>query len=144
MKRTRKPNKMDEKDLRILDILSTDSRTSFVEIGRVLGLSEGAVRKRISDLIHDRTIRRFTIETTLPSLNALILISTKPEVPNPQISKDIATIDGVSWVYETTGQYDIAVLVSGTDIAFINGCIDKIRSIEGVNHTNTLIILRQW
>ena len=135
---------MDEKDVKILEILDGDSRASFVEIGRELHLSEGAVRKRINNLVRKRVIRRFTIETSLPGLNALILISTMPEVPNPQISKEIAVIDGISWVYETTGQYDIAVLISGTNMPFINGCIDKIRSIRGVTHTNTLIILRQW
>jgi len=134
----------DDKDKRILEILEKDSRASFVDIGRELGMSEGAIRKRINNLIRKRIIRKFTIETSLPSLDALILISTMPEVPSPQISKEISTIDGVSWVYETTGQYDISVLVSGANIAFINSCIDKIRSIRGVVHTNSLIVLRRW
>lgn len=144
MERKGKPYQMDEKDVKILDILTHDSRTSHVEIGREVGISEGAVRKRMSELIRNRIIKRFTIETALPGLKALILISTMPEVPNPQISKEITMIEGVSSVYETTGQYDIAVLVSGTNIAFINASIDRIRSIRGVTHTNTLIILRHW
>lgn len=144
MSQVARPYELDEKDKEILRILTRDSRASYVEIARELNMSEGAVRKRIDNLLKTGIIKKFTIETNVPSLSALILISTIPEVPNPEISQQVASIDGVSWVYETAGQYDIATLVSGTDIAFINGCIDKIRSIKGVSHTNTLIVLRSW
>jgi DNA-binding Lrp family transcriptional regulator len=49
---------------------------------------------------------------------------------------------GVNVVYEITGQYDIAVIVSGSNIATINKCIDDIRQIDGVGNTNTVIILK--
>jgi len=48
----------------------------------------------------------------------------------------------VEAVYEVTGEYDIAVLVRGMGISYINRCIDSIRSIQGVVATYTMIILR--
>lgn len=47
-------------------------------------------------------------------------------------------------VYETTGDYDIIVVVRGTNISAINRTIDEIRSIQGVMGTNSTIILRTW
>jgi DNA-binding Lrp family transcriptional regulator len=46
-------------------------------------------------------------------------------------------------VYEITGQYDIAVLITGTNISEVNGSIDQIRRADGVATTNTIIILRE-
>lgn len=136
--------KLDEKDMKIIEILRKNARASFTEIAKQLNLSEGAVRRRVEHLENSGIIKRFTIETSLPVVRAIILVSTTPEVPNPTISKGIRGIDGVDWVYEVTGQFDIVAIVSGQDMTFINKCIDEIRSIKGVLHTNTLIVLREW
>ncbi|MGB8027917.1 MAG: AsnC family transcriptional regulator, partial [Nitrososphaeraceae archaeon] len=55
-------SKDNEFDQRILEILRVDSRKSFVDIGKELGLSESAIRRRIKNLIDNGTISRFTIE----------------------------------------------------------------------------------
>lgn len=55
-------SKDNELDQRILEILRMDSRKSFVDIGKELGLSESAIRRRIKNLIDDGSISRFTIE----------------------------------------------------------------------------------
>ncbi|MGA8484284.1 MAG: AsnC family protein, partial [Nitrososphaeraceae archaeon] len=38
-------------DQKILDILKNDSRKSFVDIGKEIGLSESAVRRRVRNLV---------------------------------------------------------------------------------------------
>jgi Lrp/AsnC family transcriptional regulator of lysine biosynthesis len=53
-------------------------------------------------------------------------------------------IPNVENVYEVTGQYDIVAVVSAMNIAEVNECIEKIRRVEGVTNTNTMIILRSW
>jgi Lrp/AsnC family transcriptional regulator, regulator for asnA, asnC and gidA len=45
-------------------------------------------------------------------------------------------------IYEITGQYDIAAIISSSSVAEINRCIDDVRRIEGVSDTNTVIVLR--
>ena len=42
---------VDATDERILSILREDSRKSFVEIAKVVNLSEAAIRRRVSNLI---------------------------------------------------------------------------------------------
>ncbi|MFQ6134295.1 MAG: HTH-type transcriptional regulator LysM [Nitrososphaerales archaeon] len=134
---------LDDKDGKILDILKEDARRSFVDIAKAVNLSEPAVRRRIKNLVERGAIRRFTIETEVgQGASAITLISVNPSIPTAQISSKLLDMEGVNVVYEITGQYDIAVIVSGSNIANINKCIDDIRQLEGVGNTNTVIILK--
>ncbi len=42
---------MDEIDKKIIEILKEDSRTPFLKIAEMLGISEGAVRNRVKRLM---------------------------------------------------------------------------------------------
>lgn len=54
--------KLDEKDEKILYMLSDDSRLLWKEIGGNLGISANAARRRVLNLIESGVIKRFTIE----------------------------------------------------------------------------------
>ncbi|MEM4883999.1 MAG: HTH-type transcriptional regulator LysM [Saccharolobus sp.] len=136
---------IDENDLKILEILKKNARTPYTLIAKELKVSEAAVRKRVEKLIRQGTIKRFTIEYELQNeIKAIVMVQCTPQIPTPEISKKIAKIPGVEVVYETTGDYDILVIVRGTNITTINRTIDEIRSIQGVVGTNSTIILRTW
>lgn len=53
---------LDEKDEKILHMLSDDSRLLWKEIGGNLGISANAARRRVLNLIESGVIKRFTIE----------------------------------------------------------------------------------
>ena len=134
---------MDELNQKIMEILKKDSRTSFVDIGKAIGLSEAAVRRRVQNLIEKNTISKFTIEVSeQQGASAITLITTDPHILTQKMTEQLRNMKGVDTVYEITGQYDIAVILSGPSIAEINACIDDVRRINGVANTNTLIILR--
>jgi len=134
---------VDEIDQRILLMLRENGRASYTEIARRIGLSEAAVRKRISSLIRRGIIRRFSIEYMLDGeVRALVLVKTAPPMKTPEVAEMIRVLEGVEAVFEVTGEYDIAALVRGMGIGYINRCIDSIRSIQGVVSTYTMIILR--
>ena len=136
---------IDENDLKILEILKKNARTPYTLIAKELKVSEAAVRKRVEKLIRQGTIKRFTIEYELQNeIKAIVMVKSTPQIPTPEISKKIAKIPGVEVVYETTGDYDILVIVRGPNITTINRTIDEIRSIQGVVGTNSTIILRTW
>ena len=131
---------MDETNKKILQILKEDARKAYTDIAKRVGLSEGAVRKRVQDLVKSGVIRRFTISIGVKEgVRAITLISA---ASTPEISAKIMKLEGVEAVYEITGQYDIAVLLSAANIEEINQSVDKIRGIEGITNTNTMIILR--
>lgn len=136
---------IDDSDLKILEILKKNARTPYTLIAKELKVSEAAVRKRIEKLVRQGIIKRFTIEYELENeIRAVVMVQSTPQIPTSEISKKIAKIQGVEVVYETTGDYDILVIVRGTNITSINRTIDEIRSIQGVVGTNSTIILRTW
>lgn len=134
---------VDEIDEKILALLEENSRMTYVEIGAQVGLSEGAVRNRIQSLISDNVIKRFTIEKSIShGIRALTMIAVEPGVPTFEVSKKVHDLDGVEQIYEVTGEYDIVMVSHGSNIESINKVIEDIRKINGVEKTNTIIVLR--
>ena len=136
---------MDKIDRKIVDILRKDGRATYIDIGNSVNLSEGAVRKRIKRLMDQGIIQHFSIK--LGSVNgakAIILLSTDTSIQTSKISQELSQIPNVEMVYEITGEYDIAVIIWGSNIIELNVCVEQIRHVKGVINTNTMIILREW
>jgi len=134
---------VDEIDEKILKLLEENSRMSYVEIGRNVDLSEGAVRNRVQALVSEGVIKRFTIEkSTVHGVRALTMIAVDPGTPTYEVSKRVKSLAGVERIYEVTGEYDIVMVSSGSSIEAINKVIEDVRKIEGVEKTNTIIVLR--
>jgi Lrp/AsnC family transcriptional regulator for asnA, asnC and gidA len=118
---------MDSIDEKIISILKDNSRRTNKEIAGLVGLSESAVRRRIENLVKRGVIKRFTIELGLSNkTSAITLVSVKPSVDTAKVSEALKSLKGVEIVYEITGQYDIAAIVSASSIAEINKCIDEV------------------
>ncbi len=136
---------LDEVDLRLLRLLRENARLSYARLAQELGLSESAIRKRMTKLLRQGVIKKFTIVyDTGHEIRAFILVRTQPPVSVPEVSKKILGLEHVEAVYEVTGDYDILVVVRGESIEDVNKSIDYIRSIPGVAGTNSMIVLRQW
>jgi len=134
---------MDDKDKQIIKILKDDGRAGYGEIGAKVGLSEGAVRKRIKTLNDQGVIRKFTVKVGMAEgAQAITLLATNPAFPTQEVSKKIQTIPNVETTYEVSGEYDIVAVISGMNMTEVNECIEKIRMVEGIVKTNTMIVLR--
>jgi Lrp/AsnC family transcriptional regulator of lysine biosynthesis len=136
---------LDETDKQIIRILKDDGRAGYNDIGKQIGLSEGAVRKRIKTLTEAGIIRKFTVKVSVAEgAEAITLLATNPAHPTQEVSKHIREIPNVETLYEVTGEYDIVAVISGMSVTEVNECIEKIRRVEGIMKTNTMIVLRSW
>ncbi|TFH17420.1 Lrp/AsnC family transcriptional regulator [Candidatus Bathyarchaeota archaeon] len=134
---------IDEIDEKIMALLEENARMTYVEIGTLVGLSEGAVRNRIQSLVSEKVIKRFTIEKSIThGVRALTMIAVEPGVPTFEVSQKVHKLEGVERIYEVTGEYDIVMVSHGSNIESINKVIEDIRKIQGVEKTNTIIVLR--
>lgn len=133
-------NSIDEK---IIHILQIDSRKPFVEIAKQIGLSESAVRRRVKNLLDNNTIKRFTLELNSTNrTSAITLISVSSTADTSAVSAALMNLKAVVVIYEITGQYDIAAIITASSVIEINRCIDDVRRIDGVSDTNTVIVLK--
>lgn len=127
----------DEIDLKILEILKENSRAKNVAIGEKIGLTEGAVRRRIDKMTEAGIILKFSVETRL-EFEAIVLIKTD-ERKIKEVKEKI--LPYVERMYELAGDYDIAAHVQAFSLEKLNGKIDAIRGITGTMDTKTLIKL---
>ena len=139
----RKQTDSDKIDDLLLGLLRDDARSSNTKIATRLGLSESAVRRRIANLKSSGRIRKFTIDVDDRNLtSAITWVSVDPTVPTRQVSEKIRGVKGVESVYETAGQFDIAVVIKGANIGEVNATIEGVRRAGGVTSTNTTMVLR--
>ncbi len=136
---------MDDTDKQIIKLLKDDARAGYAEIGAKVGLSEGAVRKRIKILSDQGIIRKFTVKIGLAEgAQAIAMLAINPSLPTQELSKKILEIPNVETIYEVTGEYDVVAVISGMSVMEVNECIEKIRRVDGIQKTNTMIVLRSW
>jgi Lrp/AsnC family transcriptional regulator of lysine biosynthesis len=94
-------------------------------------------------LVDAGVIRKFTVKVGVAEgAEAITLLSTNPAAPTQEVSEKIRQIPNVETVYEVTGEYDIVAVISGMSVAEVNECIEKIRRVDGIMKTNTMIVLR--
>ncbi len=137
--------KMDEKDRRIIGLLRQDARLSNAQLGKRVGLSEPAARRRVAALAKRGTIRRFTVEVgEAGGVQALVFISTSPHYPTEKLARRLEEEEWVGAVWELSGETDIAITLFADDVAELNLLIDRVRQLEGVEETRLSVVLRKW
>ncbi|MCQ5375233.1 MAG: Lrp/AsnC family transcriptional regulator [Methanomassiliicoccales archaeon] len=133
---------LDHLDEKIIEILKKDSRRPFVDIANQLKVSEGTVRSRVRRLIDDGIIKSFTIKTSNKNVKAIIEIKINVNVNTSVVASEISKFEGVSEVFEVTGDEDIVVIVDVNSSPQLNDIIERIRQFENVQSTRTRLILK--
>ena len=134
---------IDHLDDKIIEILKKDSRRPFVEIANELEVSEGTIRSRVKKLFEEGIIQAFTIKTSSKNVKALVEVKIDVNVNTSDIANQIASFDGVSEVYEVTGEEDIVAIIDVTSSPQLNEIIERIRRYDNVESTRTRLILKE-
>ena len=134
---------MDEINKKIIRELENNSRQTNIQLAKKLKVSEGTIRQRITKLSKNKIIN-FTIETsTLYGFSAMVLIKTDPSINTDIIAKKLKNIESVKNIFETTGNFDIIIKLNTDSALEFNGIIEKIRTINGIDSTESLVILKK-
>ena len=127
---------IDNTDMKIISILKDNSRTKYVNIAKRTGMSEGAVRYRVKRLVEKNIIKNFTLETVMDEPEAVLLLRIDPLISEKAIKK----LKKQPYpLYETSGEWDAAILLRVSDSYELNHIVDKIRGIGGIIETQTLL-----
>ncbi len=135
---------LDEVSKAIIEQLQQDGRRSYAAIGKVVGLSEAAVRQRVQRLIDSGVMQVVAVTDPLElGFARQAMVGIRVTGPLEPIADKIAEFDEVDYVVVTAGSYDLLVeVVCETDehlLALISG---RIRAIPGVVSTETFMYLR--
>ncbi|MGN8647201.1 Lrp/AsnC family transcriptional regulator [Gracilibacillus sp. HCP3S3_G5_1] len=140
--------KIDEKDTKILELLATNGRMSYVDIGKELGLSRVAVRERVNQLIDEGVIEGFSAvinsEKVGKHVSAFFEVDCEPS-SLVQVAQNLADNPSVASCYQMTGPSTLHMHVLVEDFkkleSFIN---EELYGLEGITRVESHILLRRF
>ena len=136
--------KIDDLDIRILNVLQEDCRLSFNKIARKLGISVGTAFNRVKNLEKTGVLKRYTaILDSVKlgySLTAIIMVQAEGTYLT-DIENEIAKTANVVAVYDITGDYDATVIAKFKDRAGLNAFIKNLLAIPHLKRTVTNVAL---
>jgi len=138
------PAALDEVSKGIIEQLQQDGRRSYAAIGKVVGLSEAAVRQRVQRLIDSGVMQVVAVTDPLElgfARQAMVGIRVSGQLE--PVADALAELDEVDYVVITAGSYDLlAEVVCESDDHLLSLISGKIRTIDGVVSTETFMYLR--
>jgi len=134
---------MDIVDIKILELLKENSRTSFNDISQVVGKTEATVRRRVKKLTEDGIIKRFTIDYSIdnkPRTRATV----KADLDFKEIKriiKELLEIEEITNIWRLSGDCGLFIKVEIGSIEMFNPLIEeKISQIRGIKIVETCFI----
>ncbi len=106
---------LDEKDMRILDMLRENSRAPLKTIAREFGVSETAVKKRIEKLKKKGVIRKYTVEINEKVIGCAKSVACLDVANCEEAIAFIKTLPFVSSVFLASGSHNLIVEIEGPE-----------------------------
>ncbi len=138
---------IDEIDKKILEILQKNARMPYTQIAKKIGLSEGAIRKRIDALEKKGIIRKYVavVDPRKIGYNNITLLGLDTEPTKLlDVANEVAKIEEAKNVYISAGDHMIMAEIwakNGKELSEI--LANKIAKIEGVKKICPAIILEK-
>jgi Lrp/AsnC family transcriptional regulator, leucine-responsive regulatory protein len=134
----------DATDRAILELLQENCKQPLAAIGEKVGLSAPAVVERIHKLEEAGVIRSYTALLDARRLGrdvtAFIGVSMHPGDVHP-VEQAITAIDEVLECHHVTGVYTLVLKVKTRNTETLEALIDRVRRLEGVSRTETMVVL---
>lgn len=133
--------KLDNKDLKIIEILKENSREPIKSIAKKTNIRPSTVHQRIQRLIKNNIIDKFTIKLNDKAVGEnfiafLLVKGTTSEYINNKFlnSKNVREVFGI------TGEYDVLVKLKFRDVEDFNNFIINFRKeMKGIQSTLTMV-----
>jgi Lrp/AsnC family transcriptional regulator, regulator for asnA, asnC and gidA len=135
---------LDDVSKSIIEELQQDGRRSYAAIGKVVGLSEAAVRQRVQRLVDSGVMQVVAVTDPLElGFARQAMIGIRASGPLEPIADELAALEEVDYVVITAGSYDLLVeVVCESDEELLSVLSTKIRTIDSVVATETFMYLQ--
>jgi len=136
--------KIDFKDIEILKALSNDSRLSYRQLAKKVGLSVSTVISRINKMEELGIIKNYTVEIDMEKLGFKLPVIIDIRVMKGklfEVEEEIAKHPNVLAVYDITGDYDVAVLAVFREREELDRFVKMLQRMKYVERTHTKLIL---
>jgi len=132
-------------DQQIISCLITNARASYAEIGKVVGLSAPAVKRRVDRLLETGVLRGFTAVVDPEALGwgteAFVEVHCRGNVSPARIRARLEPLPEVVAAYTVTGAADAIVHLRAADIHQLETALERVRGLEIIDRTVSTVVL---
>jgi len=135
---------VDETSQKVLEEYLKDSRQSFREVARKIGIASGTVANRIKDLEETGIIKKYTTQLDYEKLGYELTAITEIIVSEGmmiEVGNNISEINNAINVYNVTGDSDILVMAKFRTRQELSDFTKTILKIPHVVRTKTQVVL---
>lgn len=143
-----KQTKVDEFDLKLLDLVRADGRITLTSMAKKLGLSKSAVKYRMANLIRQGAIKSFfaLVDSTVYGMKLSVTFDLTVD---PQVIQDVATklasYNETVRLYELANSPDLHVHALFEDNAHFEAFVrNKLYAISGIRVIKTGMIMKRY
>jgi len=138
--------KFDDVDILILRTLAEDGRTPLRELSKKTKLAISTIHSRISRLIAEDVIEKFTIIVNPERLNyitafVLLNVSTS-KIEN--ILSDLVKRDNVLEAYESLGKFNVVLKVRVKTLNALRRFINELSKLDGVAEFECFVTTKRY
>lgn len=139
---------LDTLDMHILSVLQENCKLPLVKIGERVGLSAPSVIERIKKLEEGSVIRGYTAILDARKLGKDITAFIGVSINHPTLitafETKIASFEDIQECHHVTGEHTLLLKVKTNNTTSLEELIRQIRSIEGVERTETSVVLSTY
>lgn len=136
---------MDSLDQQIVARLMADARSSYAEIGGVVGLSAPAVKRRVDKLLAAGVLRGFTAVVDPGALGwgteAFVEVHCRGNVAPSRLRTGLEPLPEVVAAYTVSGAADAIVHLRAAGIAHLEEALERLRAVDFVERTVSTVVL---
>lgn len=140
--------KIDNTDLKILEILMQDAKRPYTEVAKKANVSQGTIHVRMNKLEEAGVVEKNTLKVNYAKLGyditAFIGIYLEKSALYEKVLEKLKLIQEITSIHYTTGNYSMFVKIHCRDTNHLKEVLhDKIQHVEGIDRTETMISLEE-
>ncbi len=136
---------LDDLDLRLLEALQRSARSTFAELGALVGLKPPAVHERVKRLEARGFIRGYTARLDARGLGfglaAFVSAYTTADVSYERFTAAVAALPEVGEIHSVAGEESFVLKVATRSTAHLDDFLTRLKAIPGIARTKTTIVL---
>jgi Lrp/AsnC family leucine-responsive transcriptional regulator len=136
---------LDELDLQLLDALQRNARSTFAELGTIVGLKAPAVHDRVKRLEACGAIRRYAAQLSAGHLGlelvSFVSVFTGSEVDYDAFWKALSELPEIIEVHSVAGEESFICKVMTRSTQHLDDVLSRLKLVHGMARTKTTIVL---
>lgn len=135
---------LDRKDFDLIEALQQNASLRLEDLAKLVNLAPSSVHDRLRRLQRAEIIKGWTIKVDAPKLGlgVLAFIGVTSTRSCLNLVGDLKAIPSIEECHSVAGELCVLLKVRVTDTAALLMLIDGLRQIEGIEKTETIIVLQ--